>query len=129
MNKTMTDDYDYSHLLIDGDCDCGECSDPSAIEPDCGSSFVCRRCDKRWSADFGSADDTPGLCDSCSVDVQEGWEATPAEDNAESLAAFPHSAQCGPITLSRKDFNTLLLFCTKEVDPNPALVELFQRYS
>ncbi len=122
----MTDDYDYSHLLIDGDCDCGKCSDPSAIEPNCGNSFICRRCDKRWSADFGCDGDTPGLCDSCSVDVQSGWDETKEEARAEFAISIAHVNK--PVVLTRKDFDEFVRICTEDLDPPPALVELFKKY-
>jgi hypothetical protein len=107
-----------------GACDCGRCEDPNAVEPSCGTSFVCRRCDLRWHADFGSDDDTPRLCDNCSCDIQEGWDATEEEDQAEFASFRPET-----IVLSRKDFDKFLDICEQNTEPNPALVELFWKYS
>jgi hypothetical protein len=127
----MTDTYDYSHLLIEGNCDCGDCSDPSAIEPDCGSSFICRYCDKRWSADFGCDGDTPGLCDSCAVRVQEGWEATEAEDRAEFAPIFASRApnKSKYVTVSRAQVEQLLLECRdQDTVTTSKVADLFPTY-
>lgn len=37
----------------------------------CCETFVCNRCERRVSWDFGCADDMPALCDDCSYELHQ----------------------------------------------------------